>query len=383
MKIQESLDQLVSILQSVNEDQMNEYFPHIAEALDIDLSEVENDKESMIDAIREAVSLVEEDDVTAVVKEIGSFFMEEADEDDEDEDEVEESKTKKYKKESKTVKKEEDEDDEDDDEEDDDEEVAESKHKKMKKEGYHITPSDVDLSEDTDAIFNGETLTEEFQTKAKTIFEAAVVRKVNEKLDQIVEEYDDLFEEKLEEATNDLTEKVDEYLTYVATEWASDNEIALEGAIRNEMTESFINTLKGVFTEHYIDVPNEKMDMIEDLQSKVEELESGLNESLDENAKLSKQLRESSNDDVFHEVTSGLTEFQKDKFRRLSEGIDKETDTEDYREKLSIIKESYFSTDRTVMTEDFDDDEGIEDESKVLSGPVASYVKSLNMLGKR
>lgn len=440
---------LTNFLRNADRSEMKEYFPHIAEALDIDVSEVANRHTSMVKAISEAVARVDESDIPAVVKEIRSFFeemdddveemddeeyaigpdgeriktdkksFEEAynkkkhkkeeeehdddDDEDDDDDDLDEAYGKKHKKEMKYKKEEDDDDDDDDhmdeaygkkkhkkeyaeemdDDDDDDDMVAEKKRKKMKKESYHITAKDIDITEDADAVFNGESLTEEFQNKAKTIFESAVVRKVNEKLDEIIEEYDDLFEEKVEEISEDIADKVDEYLTYVVEEWAKENELAIESGIRVETTNSLLDNLKSVFEEHYIDVPEDKVSVVEELQRKIEELEGGLNESLNENAALAKQLRESQNDDLFDEVSQGLTEMQKEKFRKLSEGISHEEDNETYREKLEIIKENYFqnSERKTVLTEDFDDDENITDPSENISGAMQRYAESLNRLG--
>jgi len=428
MQIKESLDNLVSFLASTNLSEMREYFPHIAEALEIDVTKVANTHRSMSKAIRDAVQRVDESDIPAVVNEIRNFF-EETDNDEDDDDDMEEAyhgKKKKMKemeddedddmeeayhgKKKKMKEMEDDEDDDDDmqeniknfgdkkakpfkkghkkeemeDDEDDEQhdEMYEKKKKKMHKESYHITSNDIDISEDADVVFSGESLTEDFQRKAQTIFESAVVRKVNEKLDEIVEEYDDLFEEKIEEIQEDLTEQVDQYLSYVIEEWSKENEIAIESGIRTEMTESFLNNLKQVFEDHYVDLPEDDVPLVEDLQKKIEELEDGLNESLNENAVLSKQLRESRNDDIFETIAEGLTEMQKEKFRKLTEGISFDEDNETYSEKLSIIKENYFSgRPSRVLTEDYDDDEYIEDTTESLSGPMKSYAESLSRLG--
>lgn len=373
MTIQESLDRLVNILQSANEDSLKETFPHIAEALDIDAESIDTeDREAMTNAIHEAVSQIEEDDVEAVVEEINQFFTE--DDDDEDEESIEEEKKKK--------KVDDDDDDEDDDDDDEEMDEGDYKKKKSKKESFYISASDLDVSEDVNALFHGEELTEELQEKAKTIFETAVVNKVNEKVASILEEYDDMIEEKTQEIEESYAEKLDEYLDYVINEWVEENKIALESGIRSEMTESLMTSIRETLEEHYVELPEEKVDMVEELQGKVTELEQGLNEALDQNAKLNRQLKESKKEEATDEVTEGLSQMQREKLRELIEAIDVEDDDEDlsdFKKRANIIRENYFPSETQGLNEDNKDDvEPVDDEPE--DTPVNRYAAALKRI---
>lgn len=387
MTIQESLNRLVDILKSADADDLKDNYPHIAEALEIDTESVDvEDTDAIVESIKAAVEIVEEDDVEAVVEEIGNFFS--------DEDLTEGS----YKKKTKKEESDEDDDDDDDDEKDDDEEMDEEdaaeygkkkQKEKMKgnpptrksaKESFFISASDLDVSEDVGAIFHGEELTEEFQEKAKTIFESAVVTKVNEKVATIAEEYDDLLEEKTQEIEEAYSEKLDEYLDYVISEWAEENKIALESGIRQDMMESFIDSMKTVFEEHYMELPEEKVDLVDDLQNKIEELEGGLNEALEQNSKLNRQLKESKKEEVIDELSEELSDYQKEKLRGLLEGIEVEEDDDEfeaYRKKASIVKENYFPTETESLTEDNRYEEPLEEEEDKNS-PVGRYASALS-----
>lgn len=377
MTIQESLDRLVNILQSVNKDSFQETFPHIAEALEIDTENIDTeDTEAMISSIREAVSNIEENDVEAVVEEINQFFTE--DDESTADDQIDEQEKKK--------KDDEESDDDEESEKEDDEEYKKKKKKDKKEESFYITSDDLDMKEDTSALFQGEELSEEFQDKAKTIFETAVVNKVNEKVAQIIEEYEDVIEEKTQEIEESYAEKLDEYLDYVISEWTKENKIALESGIRSEMNESLMNSLKDVFENHYIELPEEKVEMVEDLQSKVAELEQGLNESLDQNAKLSRQLRESKKEDVMDGVMEGLSDMQREKLRELLESVeieDEDTDLSEYKKRANIIKENYFPTSSQELNEDnrSDDIDPVNDEPEDSS--VNRYAQALERLSNK
>lgn len=403
MTIQESLDRLVDILSSVDNEDLSEAYPHIAEALEIDTENIDtSDNDAMVESIKNAVSEVESDDVEAVVEEIKNFF----DTDELDEGKRGPKKGADYDDEQGEVPGEQDtgpdEYDDDDDDEDEKDEEADYPSKKQKekmksnrgkapsykkgstkKESHFVSASDLDVSEDVGAMLNGEELSEEFQEKAKTIFEAAVVNKVNEKVKDIVEEFDDLLEEKTQELEEQYTEKLDEFLNYVVQEWVEENKLAVTSGIRSEMTESFINSLRDVFDEHYIEVPEEKMNVVEDLQAKVEELEKGLNEALDSNAKLNKQLLESKREDAIEETMDGLSDYQKEKLRGLLENVELDADDEDlanFKEKAETIRENYFpQNDGENITEELDDSEteGLDEE---LNPTVAAYASALSRL---
>ena len=331
MTIKESLEKLDEILKNTEPSVIEDNFKDIAEALEIDSDGV-NTVENMVEAIKTSVSSIEESDVESVVEELSKFFVVEEDEKS-TEEEVSEAKSAKKEEEG------EEEDDEDEDEDEDEEEVP-AESKKMKKESFYITSSDLDLNEDVTAMFQGEELSEELQNKAKTIFEAAVVARVNNKINDIVEDVNDVLEERVEKIEETYGEKVDEYLTYTVNEWVKDNKLAIESGIRSDMYESFISGLRKVFDDHYINFPEEEISIAEDLQKKVDELEKGLNETLEENSKLHKEIKNVHKQTVVDDVTDGLSEAQKDKLIELYESIevDSNDDTFDkFREQHFVV----------------------------------------------
>ena len=266
------------------------------------------------------------------------------DDDDEDEDD-DEMESKKSKKESKKSKKEGmppwlDKNKKDDDE-DDDEDKEEAKSKKEEKE------IEVDVSEDVSALIDGEELSDEFKTKAATIFEAAIKSKISKIRKQIRDESKKEFEERTEAIQEEMTEKMDEYMNYVVKEWMEENKLAVETGVRNEVTESFISGLKKLFEEHYIDVPAEKEDVFESLVQEVAELETNLDEQTQKHMDTLKELNTYKAKDAFHEVTNGMVDTDIEKMRELTEDVDYESD-EQYKEKLNIIKNSYFKSDKKL-----------------------------------
>ena len=258
---------------------------------------------------------------------------------------------------------------EDDEEEsDDDEEEKNPKYeaKKLKKEDLEI-----DVKEDIDAILSGEELSEEFKTKASTIFEAAVSAKVisavNERIEAFEEDYNKELNEAKEEHKVAITEKVDSYLNYVVEEWLKENELAVEKGIRSELVEDFMTGLKNLFQEHYIDIPEEKVDLVDDLFEKVEELEKQLDETVNHNVEIKKELSQYQKEETLREVSEDLADTEKEKLEKLSEGVDYE-DSEQYKEKLSVIKENYFpKTTETAqpLTEEVENTETDEEVEKV------------------
>jgi len=268
----------------------------------------------------------------------------EDDEDDEDEDD-DEMESKKSKKESKKSKKEGmppwlDKNKKDDDE-DDDEDKEEAKSKKEEKE------IEVDVSEDVSALIDGEELSDEFKTKTATIFEAAIKSKISKIRKQIRDESKKEFEERTEAIQEEMTEKMDEYMNYVVKEWMEENKLAVETGVRNEVTESFISGLKKLFEEHYIDVPAEKEDVFESLVQEVAELETNLDEQTQKHMDTLNELNTYKAKDAFHEVTDGMVDTDIEKMRELIEDVDYESD-EQYKEKLNIIKNSYFKSDKKL-----------------------------------
>lgn len=239
---------------------------------------------------------------------------------------------------------------------------------------------EVDMSEDIEALFSGEELSEEFRAKATAIFEAAVKRKLEEELETIEEAYAQTLEEQILSIHEELSSNVDDYLNYVVENWMTENEVAIEAGLRTELTEDFISGLHNLFVENYIDIPEDKVSVIEELGFKVEELEAKLNEEIDRSVTLSKMLSESRKSEVLNQMVEGLTATQADKLMSLSEGITFDS-VEEYSEKVSTLRESYFPTSSINAPRELDSIEaGTEGKTMIaeeLRGPMAQYVKSL------
>ena len=215
-----------------------------------------------------------------------------------------------------------------DEEEDEDEEDEKEMKKKMK--------------EDIDSLFaDDSTISEEFKEKAATIFEARIFDRVTQIEEEIESKYASMLEEAVDQIKSDLTTKVDDYLNYVVEQWLADNEIAIESGLRAELTEEFIAGLRNLFAEHYIDVPTEKVDLVDELATKVEELESKLNEEIERGISYAKALVESRKNELTREVCEGLTTTQAEKIKSLAEGVEFSTE-EEYTEKLETIRANYF-----------------------------------------
>ena len=251
--------------------------------------------------------------------------------------------------------------------------------KKLSKEELEIN-----VKEDIDAMMSGEELSEEFKTKASTIFEAAVsakvIAEVNQRIGIFEEDYKKQLKEAKEEHLNSVTEKVDGYLNYVVEEWMKDNELAVEKGIRSELVEDFMTGLKNLFQEHYIDIPEEKVDLVDDLFEKVEELEKKLDESVNYNVDLSGELKKYRKEEVLRSVSEELAETEKEKLSKLSEGIDYEDDTQ-YQEKLEILKENYFQKTETSaqpLTEEVENNNETEESETKLNDVMSQYVKTMS-----
>ena len=200
------------------------------------------------------------------------------------------------------------------------------------------------MKEDVNSMFSDDdALSEEFRTKAATIFEARIMDRVAQIEEQVEVKYASMFEEAVEEIKSDLTEKVNDYLEYVVEQWMADNEIAIESGLRSEITEDFISGLRNLFAEHYIDVPEDKVDLVDELAGKVEELEGKLNEEIEHGIELRKALVESTKVEIVRTVCEGLTDTQVEKIKSLAESVDFSTE-EEYQEKLETIRENYFPT---------------------------------------
>jgi hypothetical protein len=231
------------------------------------------------------------------------------------------------------------------------------------------------MKEDVDALFSDDaTISEEFKSKVSTIFEARVEDRVTQIEEEVEAKYAGMLEEAVESIRADLTEKVDDYLSYVVEQWMKDNEIAIESGLRSELTEDFIAGMRNLFAEHYIDVPAEKVDLVDELAGKVEELESKLNEEIERAVDLKKSLVESRKVEMTREVCEGLTDTQVEKIKSLAESVEFSTEDE-YKQKLETIRENYFPSNAKKATEAQLHEEFEEEEAKkVINDPFVAAV---------
>jgi len=232
------------------------------------------------------------------------------------------------------------------------------------------------FAEDIDALFaDDSTISEEFKNKVSTIFEARVQDRISQLEEEVETRYAGMLEEAVESIKDDLTEKVNDYLGYVVEQWMADNEIAIEKGIRSELAEEFISGLKNLFAEHYIDVPEDKVDLVEELAARVEETESKLNEEIERGIELRKQLVESRKEEITHTVTEGLTDTQVEKIKSLAESVEFSTEDE-YKTKLETIRENYFPS--GVKKADVEQlHEQVEDASNQATKAVDPFVASV------
>lgn len=237
------------------------------------------------------------------------------------------------------------------------------------------------MKEDIDALMSGENLSEEFVQKAATIFEAAVIARAEEVIVEAEAELQEQFEQAVEEIKEDLAAKVDDYLNYMVEEWMKENEVAIEKSLRSEIVEDFIEGLRDLFVEHYIDIPAEKVDVVEELTAKVSELESSLNEQISRGVELTKELNEQKKIEAIYTACEGLSQTQVEKLKSLAEGVEFTTE-EEFASKLSTLKESYFKADIKVADSSaLDDEVQIEEEkkAKVSNDPsMEAYVKTIS-----
>ena len=238
---------------------------------------------------------------------------------------------------------------------------------------------EVDVEDDVNALLGGEELSEEFRAKAKTIFEAAINSKVTAIREEIVREHEEKLSEEVEEIKVELQERVDSYLEYVADEWFVENQLAVENGLKADMTESFLEGMKGLFEEHYVQIPEEKYDVLKSMVEKLDDMETKLNEQIEKNISLNKGLAEATADSILESVSDGLAATQKEKLASLAESVEFESD-EEYREKLETLKESYFPhkgapTAKTEnLSEGVDNAEGLESHTASMN----SYLKTLS-----
>jgi gas vesicle protein len=245
-----------------------------------------------------------------------------------------------------------------------------------------VVEEEFDIDEDVNALLAGEDLSEEFQEKARTIFEAALRSKVSQIRETLEEQYSNVLAEEVEEIKTELADRVDSYLEYVADEWISENALAVEHGLKTEMTESFLQGMRGLFEAHYVSIPEEKYNVIESMVEKLDEMETKLNEQIEKNISLNKRLSESVADGIFEQISEGLADTQKDKLASLSQSVEFESESQ-YREKLETLRESYFPSrgvSPSARTETLS--EGLDAAPESYSGSMASYLKTLSAFSK-
>jgi hypothetical protein len=289
-------------------------------------------------------------------------------ENEEDEDLVDEEE---YDEDEEVVAEAADEDEEDEDEEDEDEDKVEE---------------EFDIEEDVNALLEGEDLSEEFQEKARTIFEAAIRSKVADIKEELQETYENALIEEVQFIKEELTERLDSYLEYVADEWIQENALAIEHGLKTEMTESFLQGMKSLFEDHYVTIPEDRYDVIESMVDKLDEMEEKLNEQIERNVALNRRLAESVADVIFADVAEGLALSQKDKLASLAENVEFDSE-ENYREKLVTLRESYFPSTTGTQRDDSENlSEGFSYDgqtSSEVSPIMEAYLQTLSRVAKK
>ena len=239
-----------------------------------------------------------------------------------------------------------------------------------------------DIDEDVNALLEGEELSEEFQEKARTIFEVAITSRVNQIKEELQTQYEQALLEEVEEIKETLSERVDSYLEYVSDEWFQENALAIQNGLKEELSESFMTGLKGLFENHYVSIPEDKYDVLESMVEKLDDMETKLNEQIEKNISLNKRLAESVAQGIFDEISEGLALSQKEKLASLAESVEFESE-EEYREKMETLKESYFpskTVSSSAKTETLS--EGVDDTPEVISGSMSAYLKTLSAFSK-
>ena len=288
---------------------------------------------------------------------------------------------------------EEDEGGEGDEQQDDEEEGGRRRGKKKSKKKMEESVEDeeeyeeeeelpdeieVDVEEDVQALFGDEDLSEEFKERARMVFETAVRTKVQEAADLIAAKYERALEENVSAIHEELTERVDSYLEYVAEEWLVENALQVENGLKSQIAENFMAGLKGLFEENYVEMPEEKYNVLEQMVEKLDEMESKLNEQIERNVQLNQRLSESVSDGIFYEVARGLAETQKDKLAALTESVEFVSE-EDYREKLETLRESYFPRNPVSHTRD---EEMLGTSVESLTESMDAYVRAVQKYSK-
>ena len=242
--------------------------------------------------------------------------------------------------------------------------------------------AEYDIEEDVNALLAGEELSEEFQEKARTIFETAINAKVAEVKEALEARYSEVLAEEVEDIKKELNERVDSYLEYVAEEWFTENQLAVEAGLKSEMTESFLTGMKSLFEEHYVSIPEEKYDVLESMVEKLDDMETKLNEQIEKNVSLNKRLAESVADGIVDQVSEGLAQTQKEKLASLAESVEFESENQ-YREKLETLKESYFPSKGVSPSAKKENlSEGVDSSPETVNGSMAAYLKTLSTFSK-
>ena len=244
-----------------------------------------------------------------------------------------------------------------------------------------VAEDKIDVEEDINALIAGEELSEEFQEKARTIFEAAIKSKVAEITEGVKSEYEANLVEEVKGIKAELQERLDSYLEYVADEWVAENQLAVEHGLKTEMTESFLEGMKALFEEHYVSIPEEKYDVLESMVEKLDDMETKLNEQIEKNIALNGRLSESVADGILDEVSEGLASTQKEKLASLAESVEFESE-EEYREKLETLKESYFSRTTAPAAKTETLSEGETHDHQQYSDTMSAYLRSLGTFSK-
>jgi hypothetical protein len=255
---------------------------------------------------------------------------------------------------------------------------------KEDKEDEDEMKEEFDIEEDVNALLAGEELSEEFQEKARTIFETAIRSKVAEIKEELQVSYEEALVEEIEAIKEGLVDRVDAYLEYVADEWVSENALAVEHGLKTEMTESFLQGMRGLFEDHYVSIPEDRYDVIESMVDKLDEMEGKLNEQIERNVALNRRLAESVADVIFADVAEGLALSQKDKLASLAENVEFDSEA-NYREKLVTLRESYFPSNTGAQRDDSEtlsESTDVQSQQPQVDGRMATYLQTLGRVAK-
>ena len=251
-------------------------------------------------------------------------------------------------------------------------------------QSYSFAPNSV--KEDVEAMFAGSELSEEFKEKAAVIFEAAVTAQVNQAVADLEEQYNTALAEELAKIFEDLTDKIDQYMTYTVEQWMEENQVAIEHSLRTEITEEFITNLKSLFEQSYISIPEEKFDVVEGMTAEIKEMKAELDKAIEENMELKNALIESSRKEIIAQVSEGLAATQSEKLVALAEGVEFDS-LENYRKKLEIVKENYFPTDKPASAKqnllEQINEENVEPAKATVNSPVSAYAQAISRTVKK